>query len=502
VADEVVYQLGRLPRSKYIFKHALIQDAASQSLLKRTRQQCHQRVAQLLEEQFPDTVEAHPELMARHYTEAADSKHAVDYWRRAGERARGQSANLEAIAYLTKGIEMLQELPDNEERARQELSLQISLGHANIVAKGHGAVEAEAAYTRALALCEQLGDIPELASTLFGLWRFYCVARPLDEADEVAMQLRRLAENKQETELHVVANYALGYTALCMGNLRNARINLEKGIAQYQPVQRSAATYRAAQDPGVACRSYLALTEWLLGFPERAQSLIRESVELAEELDHAYSLAYALCYAGATVFEACGIDRNTVVQRGLEVATQGGFSLWIVNGRAHRASMRFDDERSGSALDELRESVLAKSQLGVHVHDPYFLTLLARAYQQAGRIDEGLQVLDDAQRSIDARGERWWEAEIRRLRGENMLSRSTDNAGDAEVCFEQALKISRSQEARSLELRAATSLARLWQRQDRHEDARRLLGDCYASFSEGFDTSDLNDAKALLDSLP
>ncbi len=152
-------------------------------------------------------------------------------------------------------------------------------------------------------------------------------------------------------------------------------------------------------------------------------------------------------------------------------------------------------------MHDLRESVAAVPRTGAYINAPYFLTLLARAYHQAGRIDQERQILDDAQQSIDARAERWWEAEIRRLRGENMLSRSTDNAGDAEVCFEQALKISRSQEARSLELRAATSLARLWQRQDRHEDARRLLGDCYASFSEGFDAADLRDATQLLESL-
>ena len=501
VADELLYQRGRLPRSKYIFKHALIQDAAYQSLLKRTRQQCHKRVAQLLEEQFGEIVEVHPELLAHHYAEGADPEHAVDYWRKAGERARAQSANLEAIAYFGKGIEALQELSESEERARQELSLQVSLGHANVVAKGHGSMGAATAYARALTLCEELGDVSDLVPTLLGLWRSYVVARPLDETNDVAMRLRRIADEKQDTELHVVANYTLGYTALCMGNPKRAREYLEKGISDYLPTQRSATIYRAAQDPGVACRSYLAMTEWLLGFPERAQSLTRESVELAEELDDAFSLAYALCFIGATVSEACGSDRSTLVQRGLDVATHGGFPLWIVNGRAHQASMCFDDERSGSALDELRESVLGMSRLGVHIHAPYLMTLLAKAYQQAGRIDEGLQVLSDAQRSIDARGERWWEAEVRRLRGENMLAGSPDDAEDAEACFEQALEISRSQEARSLELRAATSLARLWQQRNRHDDARRLLGDCYAAFDEGFDTADLRDAKQLLESL-
>jgi class 3 adenylate cyclase/predicted ATPase len=501
VESELLYQRGRAPRAKYIFKHALIHDAAYESLLKRTRQQYHRQVAALMEARFPETVEAHPELVAHHYTEAGNSERAVHYWRRAGERARAQWANLEAIAYFTKGIAMLQAFPDNEERARQEVALQLSLGHANIVAKGHGAAGAEAAYTRALALCERLGDVPELVPTLFGLWRFYVAARPLDGTSDVAMQLRRIAEEKQDPELHVIANYALGYTALCMGNFGDARANLGQGIARYLPAQRSAEIYRAAQDPGVACRAYLAMAEWLLGFPERAQSRMRESVELAGELGDRFSLAYALCFPGAIVSETCGGDTGAIIERGLEVATEGGFSLWAALGTMHRASLRFEDQRSDSALDELRESVVAITQIGVHINTPYNMSLLARAYRQTGRLEEGLQALDDAQVSIDARGERWWEAEIQRLRGELLLSRSEANAGDAQACFERALHIARHQEAKSLELRAAMSLARSWQARGKADQARDLLAPIYEWFSEGFDTADLKQAKALLDRL-
>jgi predicted ATPase len=501
VDAELLYQRGRAPRAKYIFKHALIQDAAYESLLKRTRQQYHRRVAVLMEERFPETVEAHPELVAHHYTEAGDATRAIHYWRRAGERARAQWTNLEAIAYFTKGIELVHDLPDNEERTHQEISLQLSLGHANIVAKGHGAAGAEAAYTRALALCERLGDVPERVPTLYGLWKSYVVTRSLDEINDVAMQLRRIAEEKKVTELHVIAHYALGYAALCMGNLRDARSNFEEGIAQYQPSQRSAETYRAAQDPGVACRAYLAMTEWLLGFPERAQSRSWESIELAKELGDRFSLAYALCFPAAIVSETCGGDTNAIVERGLEVATEEGFSMWIAFGKVHRASLHYKDQRSESALDELRESVATIPQMGVHTITSYYSSLLASAYQRAGKNGEGLQALDEAQVSIDTRGERWWEAEIQRLKGEILLSQSAENAGDAEACFERALHISRNQEAKSLELRAAMSLARLWRQQGKGDEARRFLGECYAWFTEGFDTADLKEAKVLLDEL-
>ena len=175
--------------------------------------------------------------------------------------------------------------------------------------------------------------------------------------------------------------------------------------------------------------------------------------------------------------------------------------MWVAYGKVHQTSLRFADQRSDSALDALHESVTAIPQMGVHMNTPYYMSLLARAYRQAGRTEAGLQALEEAQVSIDARGEVWWEAEIQRLRGEILLSQPAENAGDAEACFERALHISRSQEAKSLELRAAMSLARLWQRQGKGDQARRLLGECYAWFTEGFDTADLTEAKALLDEM-
>jgi len=500
VDAELLYQRGRAPRAKYVFKHALIQDAAYESLLRRTRQQHHRQVAALFEERFPDTVAANLELVAHHYTEAGDAERAVHYWQKAGEQARAQSANLEAIAFFRQGIALLSDLDDDEERIRRELSLQISLGHANIVAKGHGADGAETAYARALALCEQLGDVPELAPTLFGLWRFYVVARPLSETNGVATRLLRLAEERQDTELLVPASYALGYTALCMSKLHVAHENLTDGIARYQSSQRSAEIYRMAQDPGVACHAYLAMTNWLLGFPDRAQSEITESIALAEALGDSFSLAYALCFPGAIVSQVCGSGASGV-ERGLEIANEGGFALWIALGKVQEYYMRFMEQPSEKAFDQLRESVFAVPQMGVHVNASYLMTLFVMACRQAKRIDEGFSVLDEAQQSVDARDERWWEAEIRRLRGELILAGPRADVENAESCFQQALQIARNQEAKSLELRAAMSLARLWRQQDKVADAWQLLNDCYGWFTEGFDTADLKKAEALLDEL-
>ncbi|MEE8551264.1 MAG: AAA family ATPase, partial [Gemmatimonadota bacterium] len=435
---ELLFRRGTAPKAMYTFKHALVQEAAYSSLLRSKRQTLHATVAQVLEERFPETANTEPELLAHHYTEAGDLEHAVAYWQRAGERAHEQSANLEAIGHLTTGIAVLQGLPDNQERARQELEFQVSLGSAIVCAKSHTAVEAQAAYTRARELCEQLGDVPELIPTLFGLWRFYVARSSLVEASELAMELLRLAEETDDAVRHVLAYYALGFTATCKGELADARHHFEKGTAQYSPSQRSADVYRAAQDPGVACRSWGSVTEWLLGFPDQAQDRMRESVALAEEIEDSFSLAYAKVI-GAIVSEVCGNDAESkkMAQSGIDLAVEKGFPLWSVFGQISRNWILFKEEHTASMFDELCENVSAQSAL-ISSFAPYFMTRLALAYRQAEQIEEGLHVLDSAQslvegRLLEGRGERWWEAEIHRLQGELLVSKSSENVGVAKA---------------------------------------------------------------------
>ena len=499
VAEELLYQRGRLPRSKYIFKHALIQDAAYQSLLKRTRQDCHTRVAELLEEQFPETVENQPELVAHHYTEGAVPERAIEYWRRAGERARGLSANIEAIAYFNRGLDTLAELPDDADRARLELSLQLSLGHANIVAKGHGSAPAETAYRRAMALAEALDDKSDRVPALFGIWRSYVVGRTLHETSEVVRQLRELAEQDRDTELVVVANYTGGFTALCMGRLAEAKEQLERSIALYRPDTGSSDIYRAAQDPGVACRSYLSLAEWLLGSPDRALSLTAEATALAEEMSDRYTLAYSLCYTGSIVTTERGDDARTHLTRGLGIAREDGYNLWILYGSAMQADLDCRDDPDDANLAALVERIENIAGNGVYLNTPYLKTRLACGYLRTTRIAQALQSLDEAQQSLEDRDERWWEAEVHRIRGEVLRARSADDHDDAESCFHQALDVARAQQARSLELRAAMSLVRLARSRGDGAEATEMLRACYAGFDEGFDTADLREAASLLD---
>jgi class 3 adenylate cyclase/tetratricopeptide (TPR) repeat protein len=264
VGAELLYQRGRPPRAKYMFKHALIQDAAYASLLKRTRQQYHQQIAQMLEAEFPETVEAEPELVAHHYTEAGLNEQAVGYWHQAGKRATQRSANVEAINHLTKGLEVLMTLPDTLERARKELDLQTTIGPVLMAVKGFGSPDTKRAYARARELCQQVGETPQLFPVLHGLWRFYMVRAELQTTRELAEQLFTLAQRVQDPALLLEAHRVLGLTMYWLGEMAPAREHLEQGTALYDPQQHRSHAFVYGQDPGVACRCLAAwMGAWL-----------------------------------------------------------------------------------------------------------------------------------------------------------------------------------------------------------------------------------------------
>ena len=329
VEAELLYQRGRPPRARYMFKHALIQDAAYASLLKSTRQQVHQQIAQVLEARFPALVETQPELVAQHYTAAGCHEQAVVYWQRAGQQASDRSANLEAISHLTTGIELLTTLPETPERTQQALTLHIALGAALQMTKGQAAPEVEHAYTQARALCQQVGETPELVPVLFGLWRFYLGRPQLHTARELGETLLRLAQRAHDPALAVIAHYALGVTWFWLGALPAARQHLEEGIARYTPDQRRAPVFRMGQDPGVACRAYAAMTLWLLGYPEQALARLHEALALAHELSHPYSLALARCWAACvSQFRRDVPAVHEQAEAAVTLSTEQGFPHW------------------------------------------------------------------------------------------------------------------------------------------------------------------------------
>jgi predicted ATPase len=480
----------------------LIQDAAYASLLKSTRQQVHQQVAQVLENRFPALVETQPELVAQHYTAAGCHEQAVRYWQRAGQQASVRSAHLEAISHCTTGIELLKTLTATPEHTQQALTLHIALGAALQIAKGHAAPEVEHAYTQAYALCQQVGETPELVPVLFGLWRFYNTRAQLRTACELGETLLRLAQRAHDPALFVVAHYALGLTSFWLGALPAARMHLEAGIARYTPDQRCAPAFRMGQDPGVACRIYAAVTLWLLGYPAQALARVHEALALAHELSHPFSLAFARCFAAfVSQFRRDVPAVHAHAEAVVALSTEQGFTQWAVQGTILRGWALAMQGQGEEEIAQVRQGISAFRATGAAVFVPYFCTWLADVAAQLGHPEEGLQALADAHTLVEQHEERWWEAEIHRLQGVLLLRQSGTSQAEAEAWLQRALDVARRQEAKSLELRAAMSLSRLWQQQGKRAETRELLAPIYGWFTEGFDTADLQEARALLDEL-
>jgi predicted ATPase len=502
VEAEFLYQQGLPPEATYRFKHALIQETAYQSLLRSTRQQYHQRIAQVLEAQFPETAETQPELLAQHYTAAGCTEQAVVYWQRAGQQASDRSAYVEAISHFTTGIELLTTLPETPEHTQHALTLHIGLGAALLMSKGHAAPEVEHAYTQARALCQQVGEIPELVQVLFGLWRFYLVRAQLHTARELGETLLRLAQHAHDPAPAVIAHYALGWTWFCLGALPTARTHLEEGITRYTPDQHRATGFRIGQDPGVACRAYTGMTLWLLGYPAQALARLHEALALAHELSHPYSLAFAQALA-AWVAQLCR-DVPAVHEHAeacIALATAQGFPLWETQGTILRGWALAMQEQGEAGLAQVRQGVASFRVTGAALHVSLWCTMLADVCDHLGHPEDGLQALAEAHTLVEQQEERWWEAEIHRLRGVLLLRQPGTPQVEAEIWLQRALDVARRQEAKSLELRAAMSLSRLWQQQGKRAEAYDLLAPIYGWCTEGFDTADLQEAKALLEEL-
>ena len=509
VESELVYQSGIPPQARYLFKHALVQETAYQSLLKSRRQQLHQQVAQVLEKQFPQIVETQPELVAHHYTEAGLVEPAIPYWQQAGEKAAKRSANVEAISHLTKGLDLLTTLPDTFERAQQELTLQIALGSPLMATKGYGATEVQQTYTRARELGRQVGETPQLFPILWGLWEFYGVGAQYKAARELAEQCFRLAQSSQDPLLLVEAHYALGGTLFPLGEFTTARGHFEEMIALYDPQQHSAYTSLYVQDPGVVCRGFLALTQWYLGYPDQAFKRLHEALSLARELSHPYSLGLALMFA-TYLHQHCR-EGQAVQERAeaeITLSREQGFSFLLAVGTILRGWALAEQGQGEEGLVQIRQGLEAFRATRTEYQRTLHLRSLAEACGKAGRVEDGLQALAEALAMVDYTGECVYEAELHRLRGELTLqqfkvqsSKFKEAETEAEACFLKAIEIAQKQKAKSWELRAARSLARLWQHQGKKAVAHKLLSEVYNWFTEGFDTKDLQEAKALLEEL-
>ena len=507
VEAEIVYQRGLPPQTTYLFKHALIQDAAYQSLLKSTRQQYHQRIAQVLEAQFPETAETQPELLAHHYTEGGLIEQALPYWQRAGQRAIERSAHAEAIAHLTKGLQLLTTLPDTPERLQRELDLQTHLGPVLIATKGYAAPEVAQTYTRARELCQQMGETPQLFLVLSGLRHFYEVRAELQTARGLGEQLVTMAQKVQDPALLVQAHFALGETLWWLGEFAPARLLQEQGMAFYNPRQHRSQAFLYGQDPGMACRTYAAVALWRLGYPDQALTRMYEALTLAQALSHPFSLAWAFaCVAWLHQFRREWPRTQEWAEEAIRLATEQGFPFMGAWGTFWRGWTLAAQGQEVEGIAHMRQGLAIHRATGAELARPYLLALLAEVYGHVGQTGEGLNIVGEALEAVNKTEEREYEAELYRLKGELSLKsqvqgRQSTIEAEAETYFHKAVNIARSQQAKSFELRTATSLARLWQQQGKRDEAQALLAPIYGWFTEGFDTTDLQEAKALLEDL-
>jgi TOMM system kinase/cyclase fusion protein len=502
VEAELLYQQGVPPWATYLFKHALIQETAYQSLLKSTRLRYHQRIAQVLEEGFPETCETQPELLAHHYTEAGLSAQAVVYWQRAGDRAIQRSANPEAIAHLSRGLEVLKTLPDSPERRRQELHLQITLGAPLTATRGWGAPEVKQVYSRARELCQEVGETSQLARVLFGLWTNYEYGGELPTSQEAAEELLHLAQNVQDPALFLQAHRALGGTLFWCGAMVPALAHLEQGMAFYDPAKQRSQAFESGHAAGVACLSHGARMLWALGYPAQALKRNQQALTLAHEVAHPASLAYA--HTWTAMLHQLRRERQPAQEQAelaAALSSEQGFAQFWAGAMILRGWALADQGQIEPALVEMHRGLAAWRSTGAELVQPYWLGLLAETYRKGGQPTEGLATLVEALALAEKTAERYNEAELYRLKGEILLARSADDQVEAESCFHQALAIARRQQAKCWELRAAMSLCRLWQQRGKRNEAHELLAPIYGWFTEGFDTTDLQEAKVLLQEL-
>jgi class 3 adenylate cyclase/tetratricopeptide (TPR) repeat protein len=499
VRAELVFRHGPLPKAQYTFKHALVQDVAYASLLRTNRQQLHARIARAYEAGFPEVIHAQPELVARHLTEAGRSEAAIEYWQRAGDLAMARSGHAEAVRHFSVALDLLNKLGEGPSRAAKELELCLKLGPALMMVRGTGSLEAEAIYRRAVAL-EAGKDSSARFKALWGLYYYSMTSGRLLEAAVHTDELLRLAQRLGADDLILEGHHAKWGTSLWCGKLAAADEHCQEGISRYDGTRHHNLAFAfSGHDPGVCARSSRATSTLLLGFPSEAIKFGAEAVALARSLAHPYSLAVAMwhCAIGFQLVRQRQSCRDIATEL-LELSQVHDFPMMRGGGifLSGWATVDSGDPEQGIAL---MEQGLALFSAGRRLMRPYMLAILASAKADFGNPGEGLELLEDARASAEVSGELWYQAELYRLRGRLLVVRGQHD--ESETCFRQAIEVSRGQSAKLLELRAATSLARLWCDQDRNAEARDLLAPIYGWFTGGFDTRDLKEARALLEEL-
>jgi class 3 adenylate cyclase/predicted ATPase len=506
IESGLLFRQGQPPHATYVFKHALVQDAAYGTLLREQRRALHARIAGTLEEQFPEIAESQPELLARHWTEAGVIEKSASLWGKAGQRSLARSALEEATEQLTRALDQIATLPGTPAVRSEQIKLQVALVNALMHVKGYAAPEPKAAVEQARqfiergeALGEPLDDPLLLFSVLYGGWAASYVAFHGDTTRELAAKFLALAEKKRETVPLMIGQRLMGTSLMLAGDIARCRAHYDQALALYDPARHRPLVTRFGQDVAVSNFVYRALAQWMLGYPVTALADADRALENAHEASHAGTLMYAYLHASFTnilcgEYAAAGEQSNEL----LRMAEEKGAALWKALGAMQKGCRLALAGPVSEGIEMITAGIATYRSTGSRVYLPFFLAHLARAHAQLGHLDDAWCCIGEAMTAAATTKERWCEAEILRITGE--IARKLPQLGrsQAEAYFERALKVARVQQAKSWELRAATSMARLWRDQSMGEKAHALLAPIYGWFTEGLDTYDLKQARALL----
>jgi predicted ATPase len=509
IATGLLFRQGALPHATYLFKHALVQGAAYGTLLREPRRTLHSRIAETLESQFAEIAENQPELLARHCTEAGLIEKAAGLWGKAGQRSLARSALVEAAEQLTRALDQTATLAATPALRRQQIKLQVALITPLMHVKGYAAPETKAAVERAGLLIEQaeaLGEPPEdpllLFSVLYGFWGASYVAFNGDVMRKLAMQFLTLAEKQGATVPLMIGHRIMGTSLLFAGDIAESRAHLDRVIALYDPAEHRPLATRFGQDVRVATLFYRSWALWMLGYPEAALADVDYAIKDAREIGQAATLLFALGGSSlAHIFCGNYSVANANQDEAVALADEKGAPFAKAVAMLMRGCLLALTGKAADAVHMIISGLTASRSTGATLWMPLWVSHLAGAYAELGQFDDAWRSIGEAMTAIETNKERWFEAEVHRIAGEIALKSTEPDAAKAEAYFERALAVARAQQAKSWELRAATSLAALWRDQGKRGEARDLLGSVYGWFTEGFDTLDLKEAKALLDRL-
>jgi class 3 adenylate cyclase/predicted ATPase len=509
VEGGLLFRQGVPPHAIYLFKHALVQDTAYGTLLRAPRRALHARIAETLERQFSEIAQNQLELLARHYTEAGLIEKAMVLWGKAGQRSLARSALIEAAGQLTRALDQIASLPATPELRREQIKLQVALLNPLMHTKGFAASETKAAVERAHFFIEQAeahGEPTEdpllLFSVLYGIVIANSVALKGDVMRELAAQFLALAQKQEATAPLVIGHRLVGASLTLTGDIMESRAHYDQALALYNPTEHRPLVTRFGQDVGVAALSYRSFAVWVLGYPEAALKDAEDAVKNAREIGQAATLMFALSLASIAHI-LCGNHATAIAQvdEVIALADEKAAMFWKVQAMLVRGLAFAVSDRANDAVQVITSNVAALRAAGATVLSPMWLSYLATAHAQLRQYDDARRCMGEAMMVIKTTGERWFEAEANRLAGQiAVLSREPDGA-KAEAYFGRAIAVARTQQAKSWELRAAMSLARLWRDQSKVQQACELLAPVYGWFTEGFETRDLKDAKALLEEL-